>query len=250
MKRLSFFTFLSFIILGIFLAVASEPEDHLVRFVYDGDTIRTDRIKKVRYLGVDTPERNEPYYEEATSLNRKLVAGKKVRLEICSLRPLDKHGRSLAYVFADGKSVAESLLAAGLARVFDDRDCNAGRAEKHWALMIQAYDQGRGMWANAPKNPILATEAVLHVGKVRKIKGIVKKLVRADSFVYMNFDNDSRTKGFSVHFPKESLGRFQKANLNPETLVGKNVAVLGPIKKRKHGPFVICYSPGQLVLKP
>ena len=250
MKKFLLLALPALLLIGITLLFAADVQEHLVRFVFDGDSIRTNQIKKVRYLGLDTPERDEPYYDQAKDLNYRLVANKKGRLEICKKRPLDKHGRTLAYVFVDGKSVTQSLLAAGLARVFDDRDCNAGRAQIHWALAKNAYNKGLGMWADAPKYPIPANKAVLHLDKTRYVTGTVKKVVRTDAAVYANLDKNWRTTGFSIHFPKDDLKRFYKANIQPENLVGNKVVVFGQIKKRKYGPHIICYSPEQIEMKP
>ena len=50
--------------------------------VIDGDTIEvrlTDgQVRRVRYIGIDTPERSEDLYTEATRANAKLVEGKEI----------------------------------------------------------------------------------------------------------------------------------------------------------------------------
>ena len=97
-------------------------EEFRVAEVIDGDTIVIDDGKGtlVRYLGIDTPEAarqdspGDPYSAEAAEFNRKLVGGKRVRLEFDSEK-YDVYGRLLAYVFADDVSVSEELLRQGLA---------------------------------------------------------------------------------------------------------------------------------------
>ena len=66
--------------------------------VVDGDTVELADGRKVRYLGINTPERGQPFYQEATDFNAELVAGKKVRLEF-DVDTIDKYGRTLAHVF-------------------------------------------------------------------------------------------------------------------------------------------------------
>jgi endonuclease YncB( thermonuclease family) len=75
--------------------------------VIDGDTINvvvSDRMEKVRYIGVDSPELHhptkgaEPGGREATEANRQLVAGEQVRLEL-DVQERDRYGRLLAYVY-------------------------------------------------------------------------------------------------------------------------------------------------------
>ncbi len=88
--------------------------------VIDGDTIDVliDREhQRVRYYGIDAPERDERCYQEATERNRELV-GTTVRLE-GDARDKDDHGRLLRYVFTDeGISVDAALVGEGLAKAW------------------------------------------------------------------------------------------------------------------------------------
>ena len=92
--------------------------------VNDGDTVTLKDGEKVRYLGIDTPEigfeekPSQPFGREAAALNKKLVLGKRVRLEIAKERR-DRFGRLLAHVFtADDLLAGEALLLEGLASCF------------------------------------------------------------------------------------------------------------------------------------
>ncbi|WP_299514950.1 thermonuclease family protein [uncultured Rummeliibacillus sp.] len=92
----------------------------------DGDTIKVrykGKEETVRYLLVDTPESKktgtcvQPYAKSAYTKNKQLVNSGKLSLEFESSAKRDKYGRLLAYVYVDGKSVQESLLKGGYARV-------------------------------------------------------------------------------------------------------------------------------------
>lgn len=90
-----------------------------VRWVNDGDTVVLKDGRKLRYLGINTPEidyelhRGQPYAYTAKRFNRKLVDRKKIRLEF-GKRQADQYGRLLAYVFLkDGAFVNRELLAKG-----------------------------------------------------------------------------------------------------------------------------------------
>jgi len=81
--------------------------------VIDGDTIDTS-IGRVRFYGVDTPERDEACYTEATEFTRLLV-GEQVRLED-GPRLQDNFRRRLAYLYdAFGNSIDVQLIAGGYA---------------------------------------------------------------------------------------------------------------------------------------
>ena len=91
--------------------------------VIDGDTVRLEDGRVVRYLGIDTPETNEYYYREAKERNRELVENMVVELQRGS-RNIDEYGRLLRYVFLDGTFVNAELVAEGCARayIFDPED--------------------------------------------------------------------------------------------------------------------------------
>ncbi|MCY9257509.1 endonuclease YokF [Bacillus spizizenii] len=92
----------------------------------DGDTIKVSyngNVDTVRYLLIDTPETKkpnscvQPYGDDASKRNKELVNSGKLQLEFDKGDRRDKYGRLLAYVYVDGKSVQETLLKEGLARV-------------------------------------------------------------------------------------------------------------------------------------
>ncbi len=97
-----------------------EEDKFLVSKVIDGDTIKLSNGQVVRYIGIDTPETNHPrkgkecFGEEAKLANKKLVEGKKVRLEK-DISETDRYGRLLRYVFVDGLFVNEYLVKQGYA---------------------------------------------------------------------------------------------------------------------------------------
>src|SRR5947207_14235634 len=89
--------------------------------VVDGDTIHVRigaRVEKVRYIGVNTPEVHhprkgeEPGGREAAEVNRRLVEGKRVRLEL-DVQERDRYGRLLAYVWVGDVMVNAELVRLG-----------------------------------------------------------------------------------------------------------------------------------------
>jgi endonuclease YncB( thermonuclease family) len=81
--------------------------------VIDGDTFDSP-AGRVRLFGVDTPERGERCYNEASRRLRSL-AGASVRVQ-SGPRDRDPNGRLLYYVYtANGESIDEKLVREGLA---------------------------------------------------------------------------------------------------------------------------------------
>lgn len=85
------------------------PKDGVVKRVIDGDTIELNDGTTIRYQGTNAPDSNEPYYKEATQENKKLVEGKKIKLEYDAYTS-DKFGRILAYAIVDGKNISVELV--------------------------------------------------------------------------------------------------------------------------------------------
>lgn len=85
--------------------------------ITDGDTIQVrigSETRRLRYIGIDTPERNQPGYQAAKDANAHLVAGQRVYLER-DCRD-DDGERLLRYVWlADGRMVNEELVRMGVA---------------------------------------------------------------------------------------------------------------------------------------
>lgn len=85
--------------------------------VVDGDTIYLNNGKKVRFVGVNTPERGVEGYITSKNFVQKLCLNKEVGLDIDNAKNNDKYGRTLAVVIVDGKNVNEMLLKEGLAEI-------------------------------------------------------------------------------------------------------------------------------------
>lgn len=94
--------------------------------VIDGDTIRIlydGKETTVRYLLIDTPETNhprlgeQPLGKEATERNKELIQSGEVSIEFDVGDRFDDYSRLLAYLYVDGESIQEELLASGYARV-------------------------------------------------------------------------------------------------------------------------------------
>lgn len=115
--------------------------------VVDGDTVELSNGRRLRYIGINTPERDQPYYNEATALNRQLVEGKNVQLEF-DLETFDQYGRSLAYVWANGVLINLEIVRQGFANGYTVPPNIRYEAEFRRAEQ-EAREAGRGLWASS-----------------------------------------------------------------------------------------------------
>jgi len=98
-------------------ALGGEGEQATVTRVIDGDTIDVrlnGRTERVRYIGINTPERDEVCYEAATAANAALVSGKQVTL-VRDVSETDSYGRLLRYVYVGDVFVNAEMVAGGYA---------------------------------------------------------------------------------------------------------------------------------------
>jgi micrococcal nuclease len=127
-----------------------------VERVVDGDTIHVrlgGRSETVRYIGVDTPESVRPgtpvqcFAKAASSANERLVAGRRVRVEVGE-EARDRYGRLLAYVrrASDGAMVNAALVRDGYARTLTIPP-NDRYARRFSELQREARRAGRGLWS-------------------------------------------------------------------------------------------------------
>jgi len=124
--------------------------------VIDGDTIELSDGRKVRYIGIDTPESVAPrkpvecFAKEATNRNVELVAGQTVSLEK-DVSETDRYGRLLRYVYVHDVMVNQILVSEGYAKV-----STYPPDVKYQELFVAAESEARES-ARGKVTPILCT---------------------------------------------------------------------------------------------
>lgn len=125
--------------------------DIFIAEIIDGDTFRLSDSSTVRLIGVDTPEKNQPFYDEAVAFAESLFLGCRARMEH-DKDPIDKYGRDLFYVFIDSEFVNRKILLEGLGSVYFFQS-----NLKHAAEFIDAQKKARaakiGIWSLPEPSP-------------------------------------------------------------------------------------------------
>lgn len=149
-------------------------KEKIVTEVVDGDTFQLASGKRVRLMGVDTPEYERCGGQEAKLELEKLISGQKVELRE---EVTEAYGRSLALVYLKGKLINQIIL------------------EKGW---------GRTDYRKNSQREVLT--AAFHLGQQNKL-GIFSDLCRetetkppsADCLIKGNLDKDTYEKWY--HLP-------------------------------------------------
>jgi len=128
----------------------SKREMGEVKRVIDGDTIELTDGRRVRYIGINTPEMSDPrkkvecFGREAKEKNKELVEGKIVELEK-DISEKDIYGRYLRYVYVNGIFINEYLVEQGFANTM-----TIPPDVKYQKLFLekekQAREEKRGLW--------------------------------------------------------------------------------------------------------
>lgn len=137
----------------------------LVTRVVDGDTIELETGRRVRYIGVDTPESLHPnkavecFAKESFAKNKALVEGRRVRLEK-DVSEADRYGRLLRYVYIDTLFVNDVLVREGFAHAssyppdvkYQDKLREAEQSARHnqWGLWVECSTQDAAQGTIAP----------------------------------------------------------------------------------------------------
>jgi micrococcal nuclease len=85
--------------------------------VIDGDTFSTTSGETVRMLGINTPEIDRYYYDEARDMLDIMICGKQVILER-DITERDRYGRLLRYVYTDDLFINLEMVRRGYANVY------------------------------------------------------------------------------------------------------------------------------------
>ncbi|OGC89808.1 MAG: hypothetical protein A2W25_02900 [candidate division Zixibacteria bacterium RBG_16_53_22] len=119
--------------------------DGIVARVLDGDTFVLSDNRRLRLIGVDTPERGEPYADIAREFADSVLTGKSVKIENDRMR-LDRYDRILGYVFVDTVFFNELLIGRGLAHVYLFKE-----NKRYSKRLIRAQSEARrrkiGIWS-------------------------------------------------------------------------------------------------------
>lgn len=242
------FVFLAALLVsGLAGAVCHPPgplERANVSFHYDGDTLRLADGRRVRLLGIDTPEMNhhagepQPLAEQARARTAQLLPrGGAVQLAR-DRQPRDRFGRELAHAFrADGTSVEEALLREGLAVVFI-LPPNVALADCLLVAEREARRARRGLWA-LPEYRVQPAASVPPDGQYRRVRGRVTSARQRDDWVLLKLD-----RRVQLRIARQDWAAFAPAD--PGAWRGREVIARGKLNSRHGRPQLRLWHPAQI----
>jgi len=208
-----------------------------IRYVHDGDTLNLIDGRKIRLIGINTPELAhdnkpaEPYALAATDALKSLfIKDKSINL-IYGKDKKDHYGRTLAHgLLPDGQNVQAILLKQGLAQVITIPP-NIQFASCYLEMEHQARCGKAGMWQNI--NIVEAKQLdSSHIG-FHLIRGRVESIHNNDKGIWLNLDNK-----LTIGIRSENQTLFDIQRL--DNMLNQTVIVRGWINKSdKLTPYYI-----------
>ncbi len=173
------------------------PGPFRVKRVIDGDTIMLDNGQTIRLIGVDAPETHHPeipaqrFGTEATQFLKQLIEGFECTLEFEPDNLKDRYGRSLAYVFINGRLANSEIIRRGYAYAYTRFPFR--RQAQFIALEREARKRQYGLWNLSLKdgrltNLITRYEALNIEGR-RRLDDVLKELT--EKYPYINPENNN-----------------------------------------------------------
>lgn len=208
-----------------------------VKKVYDGDTVQLDDGRKIRLLGINTPEiqhrdkQAEAGGQEAKDWLLGKILHKRVRLEF-DTEKTDKYGRTLAYLFTENNELINlSLVRQGLATL-SIYPPNLLYVNELMAAQEEAEKDKVGLWALADYAviPVSRLTEAGHIGWTR-LSGKITDIHTTARFIYLIFSNQ-----MDARIECQWLSLFPDVN----SYLGKTLEVRGWLnRKEKHFSVLI-----------
>lgn len=185
-----------------------------VTYVYDGDTVKvrleSGEDKRVRLIGVDTPEYNDPDEEKRllAFLARRFAAASLTRKDVrltFDRESVDAYGRTLAYLWTDERTMFnETLIREGFGFAYLKFPFDEARKRRFAELEAEARKEGRGVWRKGSLPETSPAEVETALGKVIAVRFKCLKAFERSRFKVL-LPSEGR---FEVLIPLDTLATF------------------------------------------
>ncbi|MGB5179960.1 MAG: thermonuclease family protein [Gammaproteobacteria bacterium] len=216
-----------------------------VVYVYDGDTVKLNDGRRLRLIGINTPEvgykdqPNRPLADAARSaLQRLLDTHNRILLLQYGKQDHDHYGRLLAHAFLEnGDNVAVYLLQQGLATTLVVPP-NSWAAECYQHIENEARLHRKGLWALPDYQSQAARTLPLSSRGFRIVQGQVNSIRTTRDTVWVDIEGP-----LVLQISKKDLVNFDSL----EALIGQQVEVRGWVKQDRDGLRMKIQHPAALV---
>jgi endonuclease YncB( thermonuclease family) len=214
--------------------------------VFDGDTLKLSDGRRLRLIGINTPELrpdgpdHEPFADEAKAALQSMVERNNRTLLLQYDREhQDHYGRLLAHAFTeDGENIAARLLSSGLATTLVvppnswSRDCYQQQENR-------ARIERRGIWDHPRYQAQDSRDLSPSTRGFTIVYGTVQRVRQAGGTVWLEFEGP-----LSVRVGKQDQVNFPHGQL--ERLAGRAVEIRGWVRSNPSGLHMTVRHPAAL----
>ncbi len=221
-------------------------ESVAVKRIIDGDTLQLTDGRRLRLIGINTPERgkngqaSEPLAALATRMLQRL-ADRQIKLR-WGIEKQDRYGRMLAHAFTiDGDNISAQLLTAGMgAAIQIPPNLWAYRCYIH--AEKTARKQHLGIWRHPYFTPLDAQQLPADISGFHFVRGRLSRVGHSKTALWLNLG-----ERFALRIHKKDLTYFKQGQF--EQLIGRELTVRGWIYSRKGQQRMNLHHPASLEIK-
>ncbi|MDH5181273.1 MAG: thermonuclease family protein [Gammaproteobacteria bacterium] len=200
--------------------------------VQDGDTLHLADGRKLRIIGVNTPELAredrpaELWATEARAALRGLLGSQQIKLR-WGEKKHDRYGRMLAHVYLpDGLNVSEWLLRRGHGLTL-----TIPPNIRHWSCYLAAEQEARthqrGLWSLPQFQPLAAGQVTETKAGYRLLRGTVGRIGQSRASVWLNLEGKT-----AIRIKRSDLGYFNGVDF--KALQGRQILARGWFSEYKN----------------
>ncbi len=228
----------------------SIAESALVKWVYDGDSLLLTDKRKIRIIGIDTPEtkhhrqKAQAYGAKAREALRVLLKNNNYQVSLrYGKERKDKYDRTLAHVYLpDGTNISNWMLEQGYAKTLAFPP-NVKLAECYKKAEEIAQAQSLKIWRYKSNKVRDAASLPRRISGYVRLKGKISKIKHYRKSLIMELESNNKTH-IKMKIKKRNLKYFSK--IAPDKLWNKTIIVTGILKNKKGRRTLYLNHPTQL----
>lgn len=260
-QKASNWTLFAFIALSFFTSslyannctVKRFHETAKVAYVYDGDTIKLTDGRKIRLIGINTPERgrngkpDEPFYLAAKQQLQQIITDNQSLVKIVFGKDKhDRYKRLLAHIFTlDNKNITAILIKKGLGFTIAISP-NIQLIDCYQDAEREAKKLKRGIWNHTYSQAIDVTSLKKNTRGFHRVSGTIQRVGESRSSFWLNLNSKSKVK-FALRILKKDMPYFTK--YHPRDLLNHQITARGWIYKVKGEQRMTIHHPASLQIQ-
>lgn len=224
-----------------------------VAHVYDGDTVKLVDGRKIRLIGINTPERgrdnqqDDPFYLEAKIQLKEIIRKNNNQIKIAYGKDkYDRYKRLLAHIFtSDDKNITATLIKKGMGFTIAVPP-NIHLLNCYQDAEADAQKNKRGIWNHQFSRAINTTSLNKSARGFHLVKGTVDRIGESRSSFWLNLNSKSGVN-FALRILKKDISYFNQ--LHPKNLIKHQLTARGWIYEVKGEQRMTVHHPASLQIQ-